>query len=48
MNNREKACLICEEEPEVTHCLEMAITSFGCSVQSARDGNAAVSRSSKR
>lgn len=43
MHNREKVCLICEEEPEVRHHLEMAIKSFGYSVQSARDGNTALS-----
>ena len=38
-----KAFLICEEEPEVKHYLEMAIKSFGYSVQSAPDGNAVLS-----
>jgi two-component system response regulator AtoC len=43
MHNREKAFLIWEDEPEVKHFLEMAIKSFGYSVQSAPDGNAVLS-----
>jgi two-component system response regulator AtoC len=43
MHKYEGTVLICEEEPEVSHCLEMAIKSFGYSVQSARDGDAALS-----
>jgi two-component system response regulator AtoC len=43
MHDHEKAFLIYEEEPEVKNDLEMAIKSFGYSVQSARDGNAVLS-----
>jgi two-component system, NtrC family, response regulator AtoC len=34
-----KRVLICEDEPEVSHCLEMAIKSLGCSVQAVRNGD---------
>jgi two-component system response regulator AtoC len=40
---REKTVLVCEEESEVSRCLETAIRPFGYSVQSARDGDAVLS-----
>jgi two-component system response regulator AtoC len=43
MHKHERTVLICEEDSEVSHCLEIALRSFGCSVQSVRDGNAALS-----
>jgi two-component system, NtrC family, response regulator AtoC len=37
MHNPERTILICEEELEVSHCLEMSIKSLGYAVLSARD-----------
>lgn len=42
MHKYERTFLICEEEPELKLCLEMAVKSIGYSVQSARDGNAVL------
>jgi two-component system response regulator AtoC len=43
MDKREGTVLICDEESDVRHCLETAIKSFGYSVQSTRNGSAAIS-----
>lgn len=43
MHNHGRAFLICEEEPEVKHYLEMAIKSCGHSVQLVGDGSAVLS-----
>jgi two-component system response regulator AtoC len=43
MPKHERTVLICEDEPAVSHCLEVAINSFGYSVRSVRDGNEVVS-----
>ena len=38
----ERTFLVCEEEPEIRLCLDVAAKSFGHSVQSARDGNSVL------
>jgi len=43
MNNHKGTVLICEEEPDVSHCIEMAVESLGYAVLSARDGDEVLS-----
>ena len=43
MQKPEGKVLICEEDPAVSHCLEMAVKSFGYCVQSTLDGSATIS-----